>query len=251
MNSFFREDGWVGCNSQVVWRLELYKQILLQLPEAIFDPRNIICWADSTPVGKQSQATQQLVAPLGREFLLGLFFFFSFQHTLSHPFTLPILQAWHLLAATPPQLPGAQSDLWKARWDPVSRQLPKLSCPPLPTGWVPGLSCFHGLSLITGLSHRQLSLASLSLSFFFFWLHFTACGILVPRPGIEPMSPAVEMWILNHRTAREVPFLLLWPDFALRTSIRRGWEIQGNSSFEYTGREMTQVWGVFILLFEE
>ena len=97
-----------------------------------------------------------------------VFFFFSFQHTLSHPFTLPILQAWHLLAATPPQLPGAQSDLWKARWDPVSRQLPKLSCPPLPTGWVPGLSCFHGLSLITGLSHRQLSLASLSLSFFFF-----------------------------------------------------------------------------------
>ena len=32
-----------------------------------------------------------------------------------------------------------------------------------------------------------------------------ACGILVPRPGIEPRPPAVEAWSLNHWTAREVP----------------------------------------------
>ena len=32
-----------------------------------------------------------------------------------------------------------------------------------------------------------------------------ACGILVPRPGIEPGHPAVEAWSPNHWTAREVP----------------------------------------------
>ena len=38
-----------------------------------------------------------------------------------------------------------------------------------------------------------------------FWLCRTACGILVPRPGIEPVPPAVEVQSLNHWTAREVP----------------------------------------------
>ena len=32
-----------------------------------------------------------------------------------------------------------------------------------------------------------------------------ACGILVPRTGIEPAPPAVEARSLNHWTAREVP----------------------------------------------
>ena len=32
-----------------------------------------------------------------------------------------------------------------------------------------------------------------------------ACGILVPRPGIEAEHPAVETWSLNHWIAREVP----------------------------------------------
>ncbi|XP_055282098.1 PHD finger protein 11 isoform X2 [Moschus berezovskii] len=32
-----------------------------------------------------------------------------------------------------------------------------------------------------------------------------ACGILVPQPGIESGPPAVEVWRLNHRTAREAP----------------------------------------------
>ena len=39
---------------------------------------------------------------------------------------------------------------------------------------------------------------------FVFWGH-TACGILVPRPGIELVPPAVEAWSFNLRTAREVP----------------------------------------------
>ena len=39
-----------------------------------------------------------------------------------------------------------------------------------------------------------------SLSFFAF-----PHGILVPWPGINPTSPALEAWSLNHWTAREVP----------------------------------------------
>ena len=35
---------------------------------------------------------------------------------------------------------------------------------------------------------------------FFFWPHRTACGILVPQPGIKPMPPALEVWSLNHWT---------------------------------------------------
>ena len=31
-----------------------------------------------------------------------------------------------------------------------------------------------------------------------------ACGILVPRPGIEPVSPALEAQNLNHWTISEV-----------------------------------------------
>ena len=38
----------------------------------------------------------------------------------------------------------------------------------------------------------------------------TACGILVPQPGIEPTSPAVEAQSLNHWTTSEVSrFILL------------------------------------------
>ena len=40
---------------------------------------------------------------------------------------------------------------------------------------------------------------------FFLWPRRTACGILVPRPVIKPMAPALEACRLNHWTAREVP----------------------------------------------
>ena len=36
------------------------------------------------------------------------------------------------------------------------------------------------------------------------WGFLAACGILVPHPGIEPMTPAVKVQSLNHWTAREV-----------------------------------------------
>ena len=37
-----------------------------------------------------------------------------------------------------------------------------------------------------------------------FFVH-SACEILVPRPGIKPVPLAVEVWSLNHWTAREFP----------------------------------------------
>ena len=37
------------------------------------------------------------------------------------------------------------------------------------------------------------------------WPHRAACGILVPRPGIEPTLPELEVRSLDHWTAREVP----------------------------------------------
>ena len=43
------------------------------------------------------------------------------------------------------------------------------------------------------------------LFYFIFWPLSAACGILVPRPGIEPTPPALEAESLNHWTAREVP----------------------------------------------
>ena len=42
-------------------------------------------------------------------------------------------------------------------------------------------------------------------SFLFFWPHCVVHGILVPRPGIEPMPPAVEAQSPNQWTALEVP----------------------------------------------
>ena len=52
------------------------------------------------------------------------------------------------------------------------------------------------------------SMFSLSFTSFFFLLHRTACGTLVPRPGIEPIPSAVEAQSLNYWTAREAPPLL-------------------------------------------
>ena len=40
---------------------------------------------------------------------------------------------------------------------------------------------------------------------FFFGPRRAACRILVPRWGIEPAPPAVEVWSLNHWATREVP----------------------------------------------
>ena len=42
------------------------------------------------------------------------------------------------------------------------------------------------------------------VAFFFFWPCCTTCGILVPRPGLEPAPLILEAQNLNHWTTREV-----------------------------------------------
>ena len=42
-------------------------------------------------------------------------------------------------------------------------------------------------------------------SIIFFWPRLVAYGILVPRPGIKPVPPALEAQSLNHWATREVP----------------------------------------------
>ena len=62
--------------------------------------------------------------------------------------------------------------------------------------------------------------------FFFFWSHYTACGILVPQPGIEPGSSAVKAQSPNLKMTREfleihefefktsgTSLLVQWPSF--------------------------------------
>ena len=58
-----------------------------------------------------------------------------------------------------------------------------------------------------------ISMRLLTILLLLFWSCHVACGILVPRPWIEPMPPAMEAWHLNHWTAREI--LKLLTDFQL------------------------------------
>ena len=66
-------------------------------------------------------------------------------------------------------------------------------------------------SLSRSQPHRHLgfrllaSRAARKLISGFFWLCRTACGILVPRPGMKPGPSAVEVQSPNHRTAGEFP----------------------------------------------
>ena len=51
------------------------------------------------------------------------------------------------------------------------------------------------------------TLNSFQYDYLFIYLfrpHHVACRIFVPRPGIKPITPAVEAQSLNHWTAREV-----------------------------------------------
>ena len=61
------------------------------------------------------------------------------------------------------------------------------------------------------LSWNQLYLFSFpwNSTFFVFWLYHMVCRILVPQPGIQSMSPVVEVQRLNHWTTREVLLELL------------------------------------------
>ena len=57
---------------------------------------------------------------------------------------------------------------------------------------------YHYLSI----NNMHILFYFLSLFIIFLPLH-TACRILVPWPGIKPMSPALGTWSLNHWTTRE------------------------------------------------
>ena len=48
---------------------------------------------------------------------------------------------------------------------------------------------------------------------FFSWpCHYKFCGVLVPRPGMEPRPPAEEVHSLNHWMTWEI-FVLIWLGF--------------------------------------
>ena len=43
----------------------------------------------------------------------------------------------------------------------------------------------------------------------FFWPHHTACGIIVPRPGLEPIPLVVECGVLTTGPPRKSPRVIL------------------------------------------
>ena len=53
--------------------------------------------------------------------------------------------------------------------------------------------------------HRTPEKLALNHFFRIFLFGHMTSGILAPQPGIEPMSPALEEWNLNHWTTRELP----------------------------------------------
>ena len=65
------------------------------------------------------------------------------------------------------------------------------------------------IALVDYVLHTVLADFQGSLLFFFFG-HTAKCGILVPWPGIKPVSSALQIWSLNHWTTREVPMGLYY-----------------------------------------
>ena len=65
----------------------------------------------------------------------------------------------------------------------------------------------------------------------FWWWYCLACRILVPQPGTKSAPPAVEVWSLNHWTAREVPTVgLKWFLHGWITDLTEGWKWNGDCS---------------------
>ena len=61
------------------------------------------------------------------------------------------------------------------------------------------------------------------VSIYLFWPRCTACGILVPQPGIEPRPLAVRVRSPNYWTAREFPIWL----FFKTSSRKKNFDILG------------------------
>ena len=64
-------------------------------------------------------------------------------------------------------------------------------------------------------------LLNIYLFIFILWPHCVASGILVPWPGIELESPALEAWSLNHWTTREAPNIRIVRGYNLVRNSRR------------------------------
>ena len=63
------------------------------------------------------------------------------------------------------------------------------------------------------------------LTFFFFWLHLAACGILVPQPGNEPGATTVKAPSPKHWTAREFPKEYFKNETSIDGWIKKMWYI--------------------------
>ena len=50
-----------------------------------------------------------------------------------------------------------------------------------------------------------------STLFYFIFIEYAACGISVPQPGVEPMSPPLGAQSPNHWTTGEVPTPVFLP----------------------------------------
>ena len=77
-------------------------------------------------------------------------------------------------------------------------------------GWVCSFLCFWHFVQGWRQRHdtfqiRECWVILILFSLLFVWPYHAAHGILIPQPGTEPMSPAVEAQSLHHRTAREFP----------------------------------------------
>ena len=66
------------------------------------------------------------------------------------------------------------------------------------------------LSKMTPITPHHELVSQLFLLFFFFLAEPLSLRILVPRPGIEPMSPAMEAWSPSHWTTRWWSLFLLY-----------------------------------------
>ena len=90
------------------------------------------------------------------------------------------------------------SNSWKQEQSECECTKPCRSCNG-PFRWTQGMEWYEGGMILFDCLERQ------GFRGVVFWQCLTACGILVPWPGIEPKPPALKGWSFNHWTTKEVP----------------------------------------------
>lgn len=73
-----------------------------------------------------------------------------------------------------------------------------------------------------------------------FWSHCEDCGILVPRPGVEPTPSAVKEWNVNHWSAREFLKILCFVFFNCRFIPQHFGQFTGTSHDSQLGLSLYQ-----------